>query len=256
MLTSSRSHLIQSTLSSDDASDWNLLGGCSCIESCDSNGSPTTCKWYGGVSALLKIYTLHQKYHQTLQFTLRKQLFSPNYLIRQIFQLARKLTTGLFVRVSKTEEQLIKQLYAIKDNQASRVISPDAPVHPMEVALLNELPESSDISVGLEDDLEVEAISDDSTSSFQGHIHLLLLQAEEHVSAWNPSADGSSSDNSRVSSSNSSVSDIERGFTGFKSFVVPGLETIQRMIAELEQQKMPFPTLGKHFFLRNGVCVK
>ena len=47
-------------------------------------------------------------------------------------------STGLFVCVSKTEEQLIKQLYAIKDNQASRVISPDVPVHPTEVALLNE----------------------------------------------------------------------------------------------------------------------
>ena len=81
-------------------------------------------------------------------------------------------STGLFVRVSKKEEQLIKQLYAIKDNQASRVISPDAPVHPTEVALLNELSDSNDISVGREDDLDVEAASDDSTSSFQGHIHL------------------------------------------------------------------------------------
>ena len=75
----------------------------------------------------------------------------------------------------------------------------DAAVHPTEVSLLALFRGSSNTSEGQEEDIDIEEISDESVSSFQGRIHLLLLQTEEGVKGRE-----SDSESNRNSESNSS----------------------------------------------------
>ena len=117
-------------------------------------------------------------------------------------------------KISNTLKSSFQDQQVIVNEQEAIIKLPplDAAVHPTEVSLLALFRGSPNTAEGEEEDIDIEEISDESVSSFQGRIHLLLLQAEEGLK------DHESDSVSSNSESNNSVGSC---FHGFSSGEVP-----------------------------------